>query len=92
MLCYAINKHVERKDDTTTSVERKINIFRRQSAKCKFFAGDHVVYRDKLGLICHVVTNIEGAEWAGNKCKCVELFVYDDNDCIMVSPYDLKEH
>jgi hypothetical protein len=103
MLTHAINKYEEKVKPTQQhhsskekftgeygSEEHKWFIFDRVLANCKWQEGDHCKINGDLGVVCHVCTEFDEAEWGvGNhslECRLVEVFLYSENDSKLFHP------
>lgn len=52
--------------------------------------GDHCKVNGDLGVVCHICTDYADAEWGTGKrsleCKCVEVFLYSENESHLFHP------
>ncbi len=74
------------------SEEHKQYIHLRVLNKCKYDVGDNVKYQSRPGVIVGIADQecFELVEWNGLECKCIEVFLYDKGESIMVHPSTLK--
>jgi hypothetical protein len=61
---------------------------------CKFLVGEHIKYKGETGFISDIHTEdfFKQVEWNDLECKCVEIFLYDQQEFELVHPNQLKRN
>ena len=88
----AANDDNERFHGEHRSLAHKHFIHRRVLQRCKLEAGDSIKYAGRPGIVVDVATEelFDFIEWNDLECKCVEIFLYDKGESLMVHPSTLK--
>jgi len=74
------------------SEEHKRFIHSRVLQGCKFLVGEHIKYKGETGFISdiHTTDHFRHVEWNDLECKCVEIFLYDQQEFELCHPNQLK--
>lgn len=76
------------------SEDHKRFIHSRVLQGCKFLVGEHIKYKGETGFISdiHSEEDFHFVEWNDLECKCVEVFLYDQQEFELVHPNQLKRN